>query len=537
MRTVFSWLARTSLLYVLIVIALALAVIIGPMAPDIAQGWRNETAGLSEIAARIEQAQDLAQNRLEDRVDEARTLPVQQLEQRIARREDERKRLQRQIDAIDDEWLSAYRPSRILERKRAEIAIAVIASEIEALRAARSPRAAFAQARDYLAANPEVPTRAAIAATRRRCARNRAALAQFDERYTIDRQLRELVRSERTRLQSAVRESCVKAATLKQRRERGLSAARKASEARDALAGLGVQPLAQDFADDIRGTLVRDILLKALWALLGILLVPLAWRTLAYYVLAPIAQNRRALRFDTGTTADIPLPGPSRVSAEIRLGQNEEALVRQGYLQSSSLAGNKRTRWLLDWSRPVTSLASGLRFLTAIRGAGERVSVSATRDPLAELAILDVPANAAMTVRPSALAAIVQTDAEPLRITSHWRLFSLPAWLTVQLRYLVFHGPVRLVLKGGRGIRIEPAERGRIVGQDQLVGMSTDLAYSVIRTETFWPYFFGRESLLKDRIEAGGGVVLIEEAPLAGKTGLRRGFAGGFDALLKLFGV
>ena len=58
-----------------------------------------------------------------------------------------------------------------------------------------------------------------------------------------------------------------------------------------------------------------------------------------------------------------------------------------------------------------------------------------------------------------------------------------------------------------------------------------------MRSETFWPYLFGREPLLKDRIESGPGLVLIEEAPFAGRSGLERGFAGAFDALLKVFGV
>ncbi|MFN9497944.1 MAG: hypothetical protein ACK57E_05690, partial [Erythrobacteraceae bacterium] len=60
---------------------------------------------------------------------------------------------------------------------------------------------------------------------------------------------------------------------------------------------------------------------------------------------------------------------------------------------------------------------------------------------------------------------------------------------------------------------------------------------AVIRSETFWPYFFGREALLKDRVEASGGVLLIEEAPLAGKSGIRRGIEGLADAALKLIGI
>jgi hypothetical protein len=125
-----------------------------------------------------------------------------------------------------------------------------------------------------------------------------------------------------------------------------------------------------------------------------------------------------------------------------------------------------------------------------------------------------------------------------LRITSHWRLGSLNAWLTLQLRYLVFHGPVRLVLKGGRGVRVEAAEQGRVFGQDQLVGFSADLSYSVTRNETFWPYFLGREQLFKDRVMVGDGVLIVEEAPFTARRGeVRRGLEGLIDAGMKAFGM
>jgi hypothetical protein len=255
-------------------------------------------------------------------------------------------------------------------------------------------------------------------------------------------------------------------------------------------------------------------------------------------VLAPIAASRPPMRFaGSGAAPPQPVASPSAISQAITLGGHDEVLVRQDYLQSSSLAARKGFRWLLDWRRPLTSLASGMRFLTAISGAGERITVSAVKDPFAELSVLTLPQGAACILRPSALAAVVQPQGAPLRITSHWRIFSLPALLTWQWRYLAFHGPARLVVKGGRGVRIEPATRGRIVGEGQILGFSTDLAYAVIRSETFWPYFFGLEALLKDRVEAGGGVLLIEEAPLAGKSGIRRGIEGLADAALKLVGI
>ena len=125
-------------------------------------------------------------------------------------------------------------------------------------------------------------------------------------------------------------------------------------------------------------------------------------------------------------------------------------------------------------------------------------------------------------------------DPPPMRISRHWRLGSLNAWLTLQLRYLVFHGPAKLVLKGGRGVRVEAAEEGRVFGQDQLVGFSADLAYAVTRTEPFWPYFFGHQPLLKDRVMAGEGVLIIEEAPLTTRNGTgRRGLEGMIDAGMK----
>jgi hypothetical protein len=160
-------------------------------------------------------------------------------------------------------------------------------------------------------------------------------------------------------------------------------------------------------------------------------------------------------------------------------------------------------------------------------------------DAFAEVSVLELAEGAACVLQPRALVAVVQRVGRPVRITSHWRLGSLHAWLTLQLRYLMFHGPARLVIKGGRGVRVERAERGRVFGQDQLIGFSAELAYSVTRNETFWPYFVGREPLLRDKVEAGDGILVIEEAPIAGRdrASPRRGLEGAADVLLKAVGL
>lgn len=279
---------------------------------------------------------------------------------------------------------------------------------------------------------------------------------------------------------------------------------------------------------------------NALLILLGIIATPFLIRTLFYHVLAPLAARRPSIRIAIPglSAAPDPIAEPSRVSIPIRLEHGEEVLIRQDYLQTSAVEGEKATRWLLDYRHPLSSLASGLSFLTRIRGKGTS-TVSAVRDPFAELTEIALPENSACVIHPRALVAVVQPIGRTMRITSHWRLFNLNAWLTMQLRFFVFHGPGRVVVKGGRGVRVERAEKGRIFGQDQLVGFSADLSYSVTRTETFAPYLFGREQLLKDKVQDSGGILIIEEAPLAGRSGseVRRGLEGAFDAGMKAFGL
>lgn len=282
----------------------------------------------------------------------------------------------------------------------------------------------------------------------------------------------------------------------------------------------------------------------ALLILLAIIATPFLIRTLFYYVFAPLAERRAAIRIalpnaepNTGTPPISP-SDPSRISIPVTLERGEELLIRQDYLQTSPVEAVKETRWLLDYGHPLSSIATGLFFLTRVRGSGS-TTVSAVKDPFAELTQIALPRSASCVLHPRALVALVQPVGETMRITSHWRLFSLNAWLTMQLRFMVFHGPGRLIVKGGRGVRVEQAEAGRVFGQDQLVGFSADLSYSVTRTETFAPYLFGREQLFKDKVEEGDGLLIIEEAPYAGRAGseVRRGLEGAFDAGMKAFGL
>ena len=113
--------------------------------------------------------------------------------------------------------------------------------------------------------------------------------------------------------------------------------------------------------------------------------------------------------------------------------------------------------------------------------------------------------------------------------------------LKPEARYLVFHCPCQLLLKGCRGVRSEAPQpdQPRLINQSATLGFSANLDYRTIRAETFVPYLRGREDLFNDLFGGGPGWFLYEEMPArerrAGVTG--RGLEGLVDAFLKAFGI
>ncbi len=290
----------------------------------------------------------------------------------------------------------------------------------------------------------------------------------------------------------------------------------------------------------------RRFFLLALVLLVGAAFSRLAVKLLLYYAVAPFAAGRPPLRLvqDAGAFArGLGRERAGRISSEsvsLRIAEGDELLVRPEYLQSSSQQSHKRTAWLLNPALPFTSLLSGMYLLTRVRSqAGDTLVLSPGRDPFDELCVLELPPGAALVCQPRSLAAVMQRMGTRLRITRHWRAGSLHAWLTFQLRFLVFHGPCRLVLKGRRGVRMESAGGGRLINQTATLAFDASVPYSNVRTETFVPYWLGREDLFNDRFGGAQGSYLYEERPTDHRGGMLvgRGVQGLSDAVLKIFGI
>jgi hypothetical protein len=296
---------------------------------------------------------------------------------------------------------------------------------------------------------------------------------------------------------------------------------------------------------------VQEVLPTAMLILLSVILTPVAIKALFYFVLAPLAARRPPMRLLPESDGALTLEaGTSSVSRAITVDSAHELLVHPAFLQSASVGGEKTTQWLLNWRFALTSLSAGMVALTRIRcDVPETFVVSATHNALAEIGVLNLPAGSAVVMQPHNLVGVVQRRDTPLRITAHWRLTSLHAWLTLQLRYLALHGPVRLIVHGGRGVQVELATGGRAINQAATIAFSANLRYSTRRCETFAAYLLGQKELLNDCFGTTRGAAVIEEHDAgffvyeelpnaerrAGFNG--RGLEGLTDSVLKVLGV
>jgi hypothetical protein len=295
---------------------------------------------------------------------------------------------------------------------------------------------------------------------------------------------------------------------------------------------------------------VMDVLPAAALVVVSACLVPFGIKLVFYFVLAPVAARQRTISIDKSASGEVgtagfgqpgaDAAGVSSVARTVTIGKDDILLIKPEYLQSSGTGSRKDTQLLLDWSCPFTSLAAGLFAMTRIRAqqAGS-VVISATQDPLSEVALLSVPPGAALVFQPRALAGVLYRTDSPLVISRHWRLGSVHAWLTLQLRYLVFRGPVTLIVKGCRGVKLEAGGSGRSISQSATLGFSANIAYSTIRSETFLPYLMGKQALFHDHFQGESSFYVYEETPRGGKKSgsLERGFEAMTDAVLKVFGI
>jgi hypothetical protein len=285
-------------------------------------------------------------------------------------------------------------------------------------------------------------------------------------------------------------------------------------------------------------SLVKHQLLYALWTLLAAILTPLLVRA-TMWVSAKAGRHLGSISIFPDSDPNI-LVSESSTNCTIDLTVGEELLVHPDYPLSKSDGLQSTTQAILDRTKLLVSLASGMYYLTRVvtQTAGTAVLSVPQNDPLSRLSIVELPENSSLVLRPRYLVGVVQTTDRPLKITSHYRFFSSASWLAMQFRYIVFHGPGKVILKGGQGVIAEPVESSLESNRHLTIGYSSNLAYSVIRRSDFWPFVFGHVFLGGERFAGQKGIVLSSATP-SSVNNVRSSQAGlpiWLDALMKPLG-
>lgn len=287
----------------------------------------------------------------------------------------------------------------------------------------------------------------------------------------------------------------------------------------------------------------REVLPKALWILVGIILSPIAIKAFLYYVVAPLISRTKPVVIAPDASGDISVTQPN-VSKSVGLEPGDDLLVHSSYLQAAGAGPGKRTRLLFSWHMPFTSLAAGLYAMVVVRNKGNNtvnVTVSTKTDLYDKVCQVHIPRGGSLVVYPRSLVGMVMKNGKTPEITRHWRLGSLHSWVTFQFRYIVIHGESRIFIKGCRGVRAERVEIEKPGMQDKVatIGFTTNLGYSGVRCDTFVDYLLSRDELFNDRFSGAGGFFFTEEAqnPNRKKGIFNKGLEGVVDGLLKAFGI
>ncbi|MBQ5961600.1 hypothetical protein [Massilia sp. ZL223] len=296
---------------------------------------------------------------------------------------------------------------------------------------------------------------------------------------------------------------------------------------------------------------VKPVLGTAVWLLVAWLVVPFSIRAVFYFLLAPLAARARPIviarkqeseAFSFGSPDPIDGGGPliSAVSKRVVLAPGDEMMIRPAYCQSQPEHVDVKTKVLFDWSYWLPSIAARLWMLNRLsthRPAD--IVISSTVNALEEVALLEIPAGASFVLQVRGMIGVVYQRGRRPKIRSHWKLRTLHAWMTLQLRYLSFEGPCTLIVKGCRGVRLENVGTGRMISQDATLGFSANTVYSTVRMKPFIPYILGRRALLNDKFAGENAYCLYEEIPRGGGPIYqnRNSLEALFDAGLKAFGI
>jgi uncharacterized protein (AIM24 family) len=279
----------------------------------------------------------------------------------------------------------------------------------------------------------------------------------------------------------------------------------------------------------------RSVRLTLIGIVILVMALPYLQRVLNYFVFMPLVTRFAAplqlVPADGGTLRC----GGSVRSLAIKLGAGEHASVRSEYARP--VQGRVSGRLLYRLSAPFISYAAGLTLLTRVEGSKEapvELTLAAPNDPNAYLMRVELEEHPGIVIHPKHLVGVIGD----LDLSTRWRLFSIHAWATWQLRYILVSGTGSIIVEGSGDV-IATAPGGTHpskIEQKLVIGFDARLAYTTGRTEIFWPYLLGKTPLVDDVFRGPGRFFWQKSTLVQAKSPLARSFDVLFSAIGKLLG-
>jgi cell division septum initiation protein DivIVA len=269
-------------------------------------------------------------------------------------------------------------------------------------------------------------------------------------------------------------------------------------------------------------------------ALLALLMPPVL-RTVSYFLLMPLLHraHRPILLADGCERASASLRSiDAQRTLTIHLAPGEVLSARSEHVRP--VQGTVRGSLLYDRSAPFVSFAAGLYGLSRVTGdeAGTAATLATPDDPDSYLMRIDFEDHPGVVMHPKHVVGVIGTP--ELETRWRWGILSLATW---QVRYIMFAGTGSLIVQGsGDVVATDPGGRSTRMEQHLVMGFDSRLAVGVRRTEVFWPYLWGRTSLVDDEFTGPHPLFWQKSTSDGPNNPVAKAFDAVFSALGKLLG-
>jgi uncharacterized protein (AIM24 family) len=240
---------------------------------------------------------------------------------------------------------------------------------------------------------------------------------------------------------------------------------------------------------------------------------PVLWKAFWYFGVAKLAQSAPPIQLESPVGPTMIQAEESKKSYSVSIAPGERLVTRMDWLHQYAPHARKKTRFLLNWKSPFISYAAGLAELTEVsvdaNSASAEVVLSSGKEPDKYLCELRIENHPGLVVYPLQVIAICGN----IQLKTRWTLTNPHSWIAGRLRHIILSGTGRVFMQGTGGLQaIQISDGGVRVSEAIVTAFETTLAFSTVRTETFWPYYRQMVPLFDYQFE-GRGVLLRQTAP------------------------